>query len=230
MIKRLIDLCLAAIGLVATAPLLALAAVGIRLTSPGPVLYRPLRVGQGRRLFVMYKLRTMHVNHGAYRSTITAHADPRVFPFGAFLRRSKIDELPQLLNVLRGEMSIVGPRPEVPAIVDEHYTPLQLETLCVRPGLASPGSIYNLSHGEMLLGADDPEGHYVQRLMPLKLAMDLVYVRRASIPYDAAIIGRAAWVITGSLLGKRRFAAPPEISEATPLAAQGEVMSARTDH
>src|SRR2546422_2268160 len=117
MVRRLVDVVCAAIALVATAPLLALAAVGIRRASPGAVLYRAERVGRGGRPFIMYKLRTMHARRRSDASVITGAEDPRVFPLGAWLRRLKIDELPQLLNVLRGEMAIVGPRPEDPAIV-----------------------------------------------------------------------------------------------------------------
>jgi lipopolysaccharide/colanic/teichoic acid biosynthesis glycosyltransferase len=159
----------------------------------------------------------MHVNHTSRQSVITAQHDPRVFPFGNWLRRSKIDELPQLFNVLRGEMAIVGPRPEAPSIVDQHYTGLEYETLEARPGLASPGSIYNFTHGEMVLASDDPEKHYVEQLLRLKLALDVVYVRRASARYDAAIIARTLWVIVASLVGQRRFPDPPEMTEARRL-------------
>jgi lipopolysaccharide/colanic/teichoic acid biosynthesis glycosyltransferase len=217
MARRLIDVLLAALALVVLAPVLLLAAVGIRLSSPGPILFRAQRVGQHRTRFTMHKLRTMHVNHTSRQSVITAQHDPRVFPFGNWLRRSKIDELPQLFNVLRGEMAIVGPRPEAPSIVDQHYTGLEYETLEARPGLASPGSIYNFTHGEMVLASDDPEKHYVEQLLRLKLALDVVYVRRASARYDAAIIARTLWVIVASLVGQRRFPDPPEMTEARRL-------------
>jgi lipopolysaccharide/colanic/teichoic acid biosynthesis glycosyltransferase len=119
MVKRLFDVVFAGVALAAAAPLLALAALGIRLTSPGPVFYRSVRVGRHGRLFHMYKLRTMHAENGGSRSAITARDDPRVFPFGNWLRRSKLDELPQLVNVLRGEMSLVGPRPHAPGTTVE---------------------------------------------------------------------------------------------------------------
>ena len=222
MARRLADVLLAAAGLLVTAPLLAVAAVGIRLASPGPVLYRAQRVARGGRLFTMYKLRTMHTEASSDRGpVITAPRDARVFPFGAWLRRSKIDELPQLWNVLRGDMSIVGPRPEDPRIVREHFRPLHFETLHVRPGLASPGSIYNYTHGEALLAGGDPEARYVERLLPFKLALDVVYVRRRSLGYDASIIGRTCVVILGSLVGRRRFPEPPEAPEAARLVREG---------
>ncbi|HXF83164.1 MAG TPA: sugar transferase [bacterium] len=225
MVRRWIDLALAAIALVAAAPLLAAAALGIRLASPGPILYRAPRVGRRGTRFMMYKLRTMHAGNGAQRngSVITAHQDPRVFPFGSLLRRTKLDELPQLLNVLRGDMAIIGPRPEDPRIVDAHYTPFERETLEVRPGLASPGSIYNYTHGDTLLAGDDPERAYVDRLLRVKLALDVVYVRRVSFAYDLAIMGRTLRVIVAMLLGRREFPDPPEMDTARRLLAEAEV-------
>src|SRR5205807_4415150 len=161
-------------------------------------------------------LRTMHQREGA-ASAITGRNDPRVFPFGAWLRRTKIDEIPQLFNVVRGDMSLVGPRPEDPAIVLRHYAPVHRETLAVRPGLASPGSIYNYTHGERLLSSGQPERDYVDRLLPLKLALDVVYVRRASLRYDLTIVGRALWAIASVALGRSTFPDPPELAAAREL-------------
>jgi lipopolysaccharide/colanic/teichoic acid biosynthesis glycosyltransferase len=217
MAKRLIDVILAGAALLVTAPLLAAAAVGVRLSSPGPVFYRGTRVGRHRRPFAMYKFRTMHAANGKPASAITAQHDPRVFAFGSWLRRSKIDELPQLWNVLKGEMSIVGPRPEDPKFVDAHYTPAHLETLEVRPGLASPGSIYNYTHGEALLTGDDAERRYIEQLLPVKLALDVVYVRGKSLWYDVKIVARTVWAIAGTMVGRRRFAEPPEMTAARRL-------------
>ena len=217
MVRRLVDALLAALALVVTAPLLALAAVGIRRASPGPVLYRAERVGRGGRPFIIYKLRTMHSRRRSDASRITGAHDPRVFPLGAWLRAVKLDELPQLINVLKGEMAIVGPRPEDPAIVARHYDALGRETLTVRPGLASPGSIYSSTHGDALLTGTDPEAAYAERLLPVKLALDVVYVRHASLAYDARIVGRTLWVIVATLAGRRRFADPPELAEARRL-------------
>ena len=217
MVRRLVDALLAGLALVVTAPLLALAAVGIRRASPGPVLYRAERVGRGGRPFIMYKLRTMHSRRRSDASRITGAHDPRVFPLGAWLRAVKLDELPQLINVLKGEMAIVGPRPEDPAIVARHYDALGRETLTVRPGLASPGSIYSSTHGDALLTGTDPEAAYAERLLPVKLALDVVYVRHASLAYDARIVGRTLWVIVATLAGRRRFEDPPELAEARRL-------------
>ncbi len=217
MAKRLIDVVLAALGLVLAAPLLAIAAAGIRIASPGPVFYRAWRVGRGGRRFTMFKLRTMHARPTRPGSRITGRDDPRVFPLGRWLRRTKIDELPQLFNVLRGDMAIVGPRPEDPAIVERHYTPLHHETLRVRPGLASPGAIYHYTHGDALLAGGDPETAYAERLLPLKVALDVVYVRHASLRSDVRIIGRTVSTITAILAGRRHFPAPPEAPEALAL-------------
>jgi len=218
--KRLVEVVLAALAAVVAAPLVALAAVGIRLSSDGPVLYRAERVGRDRRPFIMFKLRTMHLRRRSDSSRITGPRDPRVFPFGAWLRAVKVDELPQLWNVLRGEMSLVGPRPEDPAIVTRLYTALGLETLAVRPGLASPGSIYSSTHGAALLVGTDPEAAYAERLLPVKLALDVVYVRHASLWYDARIVARTLWVIVTTLVGRRHFPDPPELAEARRLLSQ----------
>jgi len=211
--KRVVDVILAGVALVAAAPVLAVAAIGIRLSGPGPILYRAQRVGLHRRMFTMYKLRTMRVGQ-AYPSVITAKNDPRVFPFGAWLRRTKIDELPQLYNILRGDMAIVGPRPEDPQMVERFYAPIHHATLRVLPGLTSPGSMYAYTHGEAELDAQDAEGCYAERLLPLKLALDLVYVRRASLAYDVALIVRTVWMLGTALLGRHEFPLPPELGDA----------------
>lgn len=221
MARRLCDVLCAALALVCVSPLLALAALGIRLASPGPVLYRARRVGRLGRPFTMLKLRTMHVApaRAGRGARITATVDPRVFPFGAILRRTKIDELPQLINVLRGDMAIVGPRPEDPAIVRRYYGTADYLTLRVRPGLASPGSLFQYTHGDALLAGGDPERRYVAQLLPIKLALDLVYVSRASWRYDAGVVLRTCWVIAGILLGRRSFRPPRELHDAQCLLA-----------
>jgi lipopolysaccharide/colanic/teichoic acid biosynthesis glycosyltransferase len=219
MAKRLFDIVCAGLALIVSAPLLGLAAIGIKLTDPGggPVLYRARRVGYLGRQFTMYKLRTMRHTDGGAR--ITGADDARITRFGRFLRRTKIDELPQLFNVLRGDMAIVGPRPEDPAIVQHHYSSTDLETLGVRPGLASPGSIYQYVEGDRLLTDQDPEVGYVAKLLKTKLALDRVYIRRASLRRDFAIIGRTLWTIGAVAAGKRRFPPPPEMAAAKRLLA-----------
>lgn len=218
MVKRLFDILLTALALVACLPILIVAALGIRLSSPGPVLYRATRAGRRGRLFVMYKLRTMEVRSGEVAdSVVTAHRDPRIFPFGELLRRSKVDELPQLFNILRGDMAVVGPRPEDPKVVAQYYTPEQWETLDVAPGLTSPGALYSTTHGETWLSAQAAERDYYEHLLPLKLALDRVYVRRASLAYDLGVIVRTALVVLGRSFGRRRFPEPPEMNEARRL-------------
>ena len=213
-------------ALVVTAPLIGLAAVGIKLTDHGPVFYRARRVGYLGREFTMFKLRTMRheedggVSGGPDGPVITGHGDERITMIGKFLRRSKIDELPQLFNVLRGDMAIVGPRPEDPAIVLEHYSQGDLETLGVRPGLASPGSIYQFTSGDKLLTGNDPEARYVDKLLKTKLALDRVYLRHASLTRDMKIIGRTLWAIGAVAAGRRKFAPPPEMSAARRLLEQ----------
>jgi lipopolysaccharide/colanic/teichoic acid biosynthesis glycosyltransferase len=224
-VKRVLDLTLATLALVATLPILAAAALAIRLTSPGPVLYRATRVGRGNRPFTMFKLRTMHVARAGVKgkvadSAITAKNDPRVFAVGALLRATKVDELPQLFNVLRGEMSLVGPRPEDPRFVANHYGAAGLATLDVLPGLTSPGSVWYYASAEDELTSDDPERHYVERVLPTKLALDLVYVREVSWHYDLVLIGRTIRVLAALVLGWRRFGEPPEMPAARQLLTQ----------
>jgi len=215
--KRLMDVVLSGLALIVLSPLVALAGLGIWLSDRGPIFYRARLAGRDGRPFTMYKLRTMRVDHGTFRSVITAEGDPRVFRFGAWLRRAKVDELPQLFNILRGDMSIVGPRPEHPHIVDRYYGSEHRELLRVRPGLTSPGTLYDYAHGEAMVGRADPERAYVERLLPLRLALDLVYVRRASLGYDVALIARTAGLIVAVVCGRRRFAEPPEMAAARRL-------------
>jgi lipopolysaccharide/colanic/teichoic acid biosynthesis glycosyltransferase len=234
MATRLLDATLAAAALIPAAPLCLAAALGIWLADGRPVLHPSPRVGLGGRRFTMYKFRTMYVDGRTRAATriaggiahrripnsrITAARDRRVFTVGHWLRTWKIDELPQLVNVLRGDMAIIGPRPEDPAIVDACFGPLARETLTVRPGLASPGSIYNFTHGERQLGvlSDDAESAYVDWLLPRKLALDLVYVRHASLCYDLRLVCRAALVILARGVGRRSFPEPPEWPRARAL-------------
>ena len=213
MVKRLFDVVFATLAILLLAPVFLAAAVAIRITSPGPVLYQARRTGRGGADFVMYKFRTMHVVQNS-SSVITGATDARIFPAGRILRATKIDELPQLFNVLLGQMSIVGPRPEDPTIVAKHYGPLGHETLTVRPGLASYGSLYNYTHGQLLLDDSDPEKSYIEKLLPIKLALEVVYVRNSSLTSDLDIIVRTVLTIVGIASGKRRFAEPGELNAA----------------
>jgi len=188
---------LAVIGLVVASPLMALCALGIKRSSPGPVLFRAERAGMNGVPFRMLKLRTMHVGseHGG---RISGSGDSRVFPFGAVLRRLKLDEVPQLVNVARGEMALVGPRPEDLSIVREHYDSLMWETLLVRPGLTSPGSLHYFEAEHTV--PQDPavsEQVYLERFLRQKTAVDLVYVRHRSVGYDCEILLRTALAVVG---------------------------------
>jgi lipopolysaccharide/colanic/teichoic acid biosynthesis glycosyltransferase len=211
--KRLFDILASFTALILLSPILLIAGVGIRLSSPGAILYRARRAGRGGKPFTMHKFRTMRTDQGADASAITSSGDSRVFRFGSLLRRLKIDELPQLYDVLRGTMSLVGPRPEDTRIVRTYYAPEHMETLAVRPGLASPGGIYNYTHGEKLIGQENPQQDYLDKLLPVKLALELVYVRKASLCYDLRVMLRTGWVIVLVTMGKREFRDPPEMAQ-----------------
>ena len=212
--KRVFDLVLAAIALIVLAPIILIGAIGVFLSSPGPIFFRTTRVGRGGELFTMFKLRTMRVAMLESNSAITAARDSRVFPFGWILRRTKIDELPQLLNILRGDMSIIGPRPEDPRLVREHYSPMHFETLRLKPGLASPGSLWHDAHCHDVINEADAEGQYLRDILPLKLALDQVYVAKASVLYDIRLVARTIGVIFARLAGRQQFVQPPELEEA----------------
>lgn len=219
MAKRLFDIIASAVALILFGPVILLAAVGVRLSSPGPAFYCPQRAGRGGVPFTLYKLRTMHLDQGSNASTITGAADPRVFRFGSLLRKLKLDELPQLWNILRGDMSVVGPRPEDMIHVERYYDELGMFTLTVRPGLAGVSSIYNYTHGEKMLVGDRPDLIYAQDLLPVKLALEVVYLQDASLLYDLQLIVRTLKTIAQIALGAREFADPPEMAAALCLLA-----------
>ena len=182
-----------------------------------PVIYRARRVGLEGRTFSMLKFRSMHLETDATRKRITGATDPRVFRFGRIIRLLKLDELPQLINVVKGEMAVVGPRPEDPSIVADWYGDLGRETLRVRPGLTSPGTIYDYTYGERLLGNEDPEGDYVKKLLSTRLALDVVFIRRLTLVYELRIIGRTVFAILAMATGFKEYPDPPELQEALEL-------------
>jgi len=192
-VKRAFDATVAAVGLVLTSPVVAVAAVVVKLDSPGPAIYRGPRIGRDGKPFHIYKLRTMRVDAASQGAAVTGAKDPRVTSVGRLLRRTKLDELPQLLNVLRGEMSLVGPRPEAPDFV-KHYTAEQQMVLSVRPGITGLASIAYLDEEE-ILGEGDPERRYIDSVMPQKLALELEYVRSASFGGDLKILARTVWLV-----------------------------------
>ncbi len=208
-VKRIFDLLLSVFAAVILSPIMIIAAAGIKISDRGPVLYKAKRMGKEMNPIDIYKFRTMRVNSDRSGS-ITAKNDSRVFLFGRLLRKTKIDELPQLFNILNGSMSVIGPRPEDVGIVNKYYSDEQKRTLKVLPGLASPGSIFNYTHGDRYLSDTDTDQAYIEKLMPIKLAMDLYYVDNWTLWYDVELIFRTIMVIILRLLGKRKFSYPKE--------------------
>lgn len=185
MSKRLFDIVASGIGLLLLLPLLLLVAVWIKLDSRGPAFFRQTRVGRFGVPFTIHKFRTMRVEAGA---EITVGADPRITRAGRFLRATKLDEFPQLWDVLRGAMSLVGPRPEVPRYVAMYPTVLRDVVLSVRPGITDPASLSFRNESELLAQAADPEREYVDVVMPMKLELAADYVRTASLLGDVRLI------------------------------------------
>lgn len=183
---RLFDLAVAGAGMVVLSPIFALIAVAVRLTSRGPVFFRARRVGRDGRPFDVLKFRTMRVGAHTSGPAITGAGDPRITAVGQWLRRTKLDELPQLVNVIRGDMSMVGPRPEDPRYVSG-YTAIERAVLAVRPGITSAASI-RYRHEEQLLARDDWEQYYREVLLPDKLRIDLEYLARRSLWSDFRIM------------------------------------------
>ena len=186
--KRLLDLVLVVPGLVLLAPLLLFIAVWVRLDSPGPVLFRQQRVGLGGRIFKVLKFRTMVVDAESRGPQITVGADRRITNSGRLLREYKLDELPQLFNVLKGEMSLVGPRPEVPRYVSLYPEETRRVVLSVQPGITDPASIRFMNENALLAKVPDPEIYYVEKLLPEKLAVYQDYVVNRSLIKDLLVI------------------------------------------
>ena len=204
-IKRAFDIIASLIATVVFLIPWAIICVMIKLLSPGPALFKPERVGKDGKTFTLYKFRSMRVDSGAIRAT-TLRGDPRVFPFGAFLRKSKLDETPQLINILKGEMSVIGPRPEDKVNADKLYVGKYKEILSVKPGLSSPASLYDYTHGESYRD----EALYVKEFEPKKLDVELYYVKHRSALYDLQIIWRTVVTIIQMVCGKKDFKEPRE--------------------
>jgi lipopolysaccharide/colanic/teichoic acid biosynthesis glycosyltransferase len=183
------DVTLALSGLVLLSPILVGVAAAIRLGSPGPILYRARRVGRGGRPFSMWKFRTMVVDADRIGGPSTSNDDPRVTVVGRRLRTYKLDELPQLLNVVAGDMSLVGPRPEVQQYVDL-MTAEERQILDVRPGITDWATLWNPDEGAVLAGSRDPERAYLEQIRPEKIRWQLEYVRRRSFLVDLSILAR----------------------------------------
>ena len=196
--KRLFDIVASGLALLVLLPLMVVLALTVALGSPGGAFFRQTRVGRNGEPFQLLKFRSMRPGSEAKGQITVGERDPRITGVGHFLRRTKLDELPQLLNILKGDMSVVGPRPEVPRYV-ALYTAEQREVLRVRPGLTSLASIAYINENEVLGRSADPERTYVEEVMPAKLALDLRYVREQNLALDLRIIaGTLKRMISGN--------------------------------
>lgn len=192
--KRLFDIVASGLGLIILSPLFLIVAIWIKLDSPGPVFFRQVRVGRYNKDFRIFKFRTMRVGSDKGSQITIGGRDPRVTRAGYWLRKFKIDELPQLINVFIGDMSLVGPRPEVRRYVDL-YTPEQMHVLDVRPGITDAASIKFRNESEFLKQVDDPEKHYIEVIMPMKLELYLQYVNCHSFKGDIRLILETLWTV-----------------------------------
>lgn len=213
--ERIGEIMLALVALIMAAPVLAVAALAIRIQDGGPLLYRAQRVGRGGRCFAMLKLRTMVVGADALGGRLAPESDPRVTRVGRFLRRYKIDELPQFWNVLRGDMAFVGPRPDTPCGV-VRYTPLEASLLAVRPGVTCYASLLFLDEGRLLDSAADPLAHYDAVIRPLKNRLSLLYLQTRSLRVDTAIVALTALALVSPAPALRWLAAMLRVWGAAP--------------
>lgn len=192
--KRTFDVVFATIAFLLLSPLLLLGSLLAKLQSRGPVFYKSKRVGKDEVVFEMYKFRTMVVNADTLGGSLTTYRDTRITPIGRFLRWTKLDELPNLINVIKGEMSLIGPRPEAPDYV-KYYTEIQKQVLLVKPGITGPSQLANRDEEKKLKGQQDAEHYYITELMPKKLTLDLHYVATQSIATDIRWLLKTFWVV-----------------------------------
>lgn len=185
--KRTFDLIASSLGLLLLSPLFLMLAIWIKIDSEGPAFYRQVRVGKGNRDFRLFKFRSMRVGSDRKGLITVGGRDPRVTRSGYYIRKYKLDELPQLINVFTGDMSLVGPRPEVRKYVDL-YTPEQMHVLDVRPGITDPASIRYRNENELLAQVEDPDRYYVEVIMQDKLQLNLEYVEKQSFRFDLQLI------------------------------------------
>lgn len=205
--KRCFDILFAICFLIVFSPVYIISWLIIKIVSPGPAIYKAERVGKGEKLFKCYKFRSMRVDSGLVRLT-TLKNDDRIFPFGKFIRKTKIDEMPQVVNILKGEMSFVGPRPEDKDNADKVYVGEFVHILDVKPGLTSTASLYDYTHGELF----EDEDSYEKEFMPKKLKLELYYVNHRSFCYDILLVLRTAWIIILKTCGKEKFDEPTELT------------------
>ena len=225
MTKRLYDIFFAAVGLLLLSPLFLLLAAAVKGSDGGPVLFRQRRVGLRGRPFLIVKFRTMVPNAERLGAGITKDGDPRVTAVGRFLRRSKLDELPQLWNVLVGDMSLVGPRPEVPRYV-EKYTEDQRRVLNLKPGVTDLATLVYRDEEKCLAGAEDVEKHYLEQVMPRKIELNLTYASRANVWEDTKIILRTFLAMAhwpGAVAARGGvLRAPPALAAAQAIPSHGD--------
>lgn len=192
--KRAFDILASGLGLIVLSPLFLILAIWIKVDSEGPVFYRQVRVGKGNRDFRIFKFRSMRVGADKGSLVTIGGRDPRVTPSGYYIRKYKLDELPQLINVFIGDMSLVGPRPEVRHYVN-YWTPEQMHALDVRPGITDPASIKFRNENELMAQADNPEQYYINVIMQEKLKLYLEYVENRSFWYDLKLIFKTLYIV-----------------------------------
>jgi lipopolysaccharide/colanic/teichoic acid biosynthesis glycosyltransferase len=197
MIKRVFDTCAAACGLALALPVFLIVAATIKIDSPGPVFFRQRRIGKNFRPFHIFKFRTMVIDAPQLGSAITSGGDPRITRVGKLLRRTKIDEVPQLLNVLKGDMSIVGPRPEVEQYV-RMFRDDYVDILSVRPGITDLASLAYADEEKVLAQAPDPDKEYRQRILPQKIELSRESIRRSSPLFDLTLILKTIFSVVNS--------------------------------
>ena len=205
---RCYDILFAVLFIIIFSPIYIITWITIHIVSPGPTIYRARRVGLNGKIFTCYKFRSMRIDSGKVKMT-TLQNDDRIFPFGKFIRSTKIDEMPQAFNILFGDMSIVGPRPEDESNADKYYIGEYRHILDVKPGLTSPASLYDYTHGEKY---EDVES-YEKEFLPQKLKLELYYVKHKSFWYDNLLILKTAWLIIQTVCGKKYFDVPKELNK-----------------
>lgn len=206
--KRLFDILFAVLFIIMFWWVLIITYIIIKIVSPGPAIYKARRVGLHGRVFDCYKFRSMLVNSGKVRLT-TFQNDERIFPFGKFIRSTKIDEIPQIVNILKGEMSVVGPRPEDEPNAVIIYQGKYKQILTVKPGLTSPASLYDYTHGEKY----NNEDYYKTHFLPQKLNLELYYINNQSILTDIILVAKTGWTIIQRILGRKYFPIPNELNK-----------------
>jgi len=196
-IKRLFDVALSAIGLIVVAPVLVVCIAAVKIDSPGPAFYRQVRVGRNGRSFKVSKLRTMSVDADAIGPAVSTSSDPRITRFGRLLRKYKLDELPQLFDVMIGNMSLVGPRPEVPKYVAVYPPATRDKVLSVRPGITDPAAVKFFDEAELLAQSADPERYYVDVILPQKLDLYVKYIESRTFLSDLRVLAETILTIGG---------------------------------